>query len=188
MANTSAPTGALTLDEADAPPDARPGTPGRAPTRTVLVFGMAVVLVLAALVCWMGWHFSQARQDRDAGNLFLQTARQGALNLTTVDWRHAEDDVRRIMDGATGEFYDDFAQRSQPFVEVVKKAQSVSVGTVTAAGLESHSSQEAQALVAVSVTTSNSSGPNQPPRSWRMRIAVHKVDGQVKVSRVEFVP
>lgn len=152
------------------------------------MFGLVAVLALTALVGWMGWRYHHVHQDQGDGDHFLQAARQGALNLTTIDWRHAEDDVRRIMAGATGDFYDDFAKRSQPFLDVVKQAQSVSVGTVTAAGLESHSSQEAQALVAVSVNTSNTAGANQAPRAWRMRIAVHKVDGQFKVSRVEFVP
>ena len=67
----------------------------------------------------------------------LQAARQGALNLTTIDWQHAEGDMQRILDGATGQFHDEFASRSQPFIEVVKQAKSTSVGTIAEAGLES---------------------------------------------------
>ena len=44
---------------------------------------------------------------------FLQVARQGALNLTTIDWQKAEGDVQRILDGATGQFHDDFAKRTR---------------------------------------------------------------------------
>jgi Mce-associated membrane protein len=115
-------------------------------------------------------------------------ARQGALNLTTIDWQHAEADVHRILDGATGEFYDDFAKRSQPFIDVLKQAQAKTVGTITEAGLESETSDSAQALVAVSVQTSNAGEVEQVPRAWRMRINVQKVGDQVKVSNVGFVP
>jgi Mce-associated membrane protein len=115
-------------------------------------------------------------------------ARQGAVNLTTIDWQHADADVRRILDGATGEFYDDFAQRSQPFVAVLNQAKASKVGTITDAGLESETAETAQALVAVVVQTSNAIVPDQVPRAWRMRMSVQKVGDQVKVSNVGFVP
>ena len=83
---------------------------------------------------------------------------------------------------------EDFQQRAQPFVEVVKQAQSKSVGTVAEAGLESAGANEAQVLVAVTVKTSNAGAPEQEPRAWRMRISVEKIGDDAKVSNVEFVP
>jgi Mce-associated membrane protein len=116
--------------------------------------------------------------------------RQGALNLTTIDFQHADSDVQRILDSATGTFYDDFQKRAQPFVEVVKQAQSKSVGTIAEAGLEPQSitANGAQVLVAVTVKTSNAGAPEQAPRAWRMRITVQKVGDDAKVANVEFVP
>ncbi|MGB3324265.1 MAG: mammalian cell entry protein [Mycolicibacterium fortuitum] len=153
-----------------------------------VAFGLVAVALLSVLIGWLGYQTYRHQQTQHQGALFLQAARQGAVNLTTIDWQHAETDVQRIMDGAAGEFYDDFAQRAQPFVDVVKQAQSVSVGTVTQAALESQSATEAQALVAVSVKTTNTTGEEPVPRAWRMRIAVQQIDNQIKVSRVEFVP
>jgi len=75
----------------------------------------------------------------------------------------------------------------QPFIDTVKQAQSKSVGTVTEAGLESESENDAQVLVAVAVKTSNVGVAEQQPRAWRMRISVQKVGDQAKVSNVEFV-
>ena len=118
----------------------------------------------------------------------MQVARQGALNLTTIDWQRADADVQRILDSATGEFYDDFAKRSAPFIKVVKEAKSTSTGSITEAGLESEAGDSAQVLVAVAVKTSNVGAPDQQPREWRMRIAVQKVGDVMKVSNVEFVP
>ena len=121
--------------------------------------------------------------------LIVSVGRQGALNLTTIHFDEADKDVQRILDSATDAFYDDFAKRSQPFIEVVKQAQSKSDGQVTEAGLESLTGTEGQVLVAVTVTTCNAGAPNQPPRSWRMRLTVKKTgDDQAKVSKVEFVP
>ena len=156
--------------------------------RLATILGVVLVLGLGGLAGWLGYQAYQAKQAEDLRNLFVQVGRQGALNLTTIDWENAEADVQRILDSATGTFYDDFQQRSQPFVEIVKQAQSKSEGTVTEAGLESESGNEGQVLVAVTVNTSNAGAPEQQPRAWRMRITVQKIDDEAKVSNVEFVP
>jgi len=155
--------------------------------RLALISGIIGALVLTALVGWLGLGAYQSHKAQQQRALFLQVGRQGALNLTTIDWQHADSDVQRILDSATGTFYDEFSKRQKPFIEVVKKAQSKSVGTITEAGLESESGDEAQLMVAVSVKTSNLGAAEQPPGAWRMRISVTKVGDEVKVSNVRFV-
>lgn len=158
------------------------------PVRLATIAGLVVVILLAGLAGWTGYRGYQAYQGEKERQLFLQVGRQGALNLTTIDWQNAEADVQRVLDSATGTFYDDFQNRSAPFVQVVKQAQSKSVGTIAEAGLESATRDEAQVLVAVTVTTSNVGAPQQEPRAWRMRLTVQKVNDEAKVSNVEFVP
>jgi Mce-associated membrane protein len=158
------------------------------PARTAMLASLAIVVVAAALVGFLGFRTYQSEQAKHRDELFLAAARQGAINLTTIDWQHADSDIQRILESATGTFYDDFSKRSQPFVEVVKQAQSKSVGTVSEAGLESESGDQAQVLVAVSVKTTNLGAQEQRPRAWRMRIDVQKLGDQAKVSNVQFVP
>ena len=163
--------------------------PGISHLKLATIAGLVVVLALAGLVGWLGFRAYESQKLEAQRQLFLQVGRQGAMNLTTIDWEHAEADVQRIVDSATGTFYDDFQQRAGPFIEVVKQAQSKSVGMVTEAGLESESDTEARVLVAVTVQTSNAGAAEQQPRLWRMRVTVQDVgDDQVKVSNVEFVP
>jgi Mce-associated membrane protein len=151
------------------------------------VLGVALLIALGALAGWLGPKAHQSRQADQQRALFLQVARQGAVNLTTIDWHHADSDVQRILSAATGAFHDDFANRSQPFLDVVNQAQSTSVGTVTEAALESESGEQAQVLVAVSVKIT-AGGVDQSPRAWRMRISVQKAGEDAKVSNVQFVP
>lgn len=174
-------------DDADGEPTP-PSKKPIAPSLRVTLFGVVMVVVSAGLVGWLGFRAHQAQQAQTQRSQFLQVARQGALNLTTIDWQHADADVHRILDGATGEFYDDFAKRSQPFIDLVKQAKAKTVGTVREAGLESETADSARALVAVSVLTSSADDPGETPREWRMRIDVQKVDDQLKVSNVGFVP
>jgi Mce-associated membrane protein len=156
--------------------------------RLALVVGLVMVVALAGLVGWLGYRGYQSHQAKAQRQLFVQVGRQAALNLTTINFQEVDADVRRILDSSTGAFYDDFQKRSQPFVDVVKQAQSKSEGTVTEAGLESEQNNEAQVLVAVTVKTSNAGAAEQQPRAWRMRINVQKVGDGAKVSNVEFVP
>jgi Mce-associated membrane protein len=176
----------------DAQADSEAGPPSGpkwlSPARAAMLVSVVIVVVAAALAGFLGFRAYQSEKARHLDDLFLAAARQGAVNLTTIDWQEADADINRILDSATGTFYDDFSKRSQPFVEVVKQAQSKSVGTVTEAGLESESGDQAQVLVAVQVKTTNLGTQEQRPRAWRMRIDVQRLGDQAKVSNVQFVP
>ncbi|MHA7662715.1 mammalian cell entry protein [Mycolicibacterium sp. HS_4_1] len=155
----------------------------------MLVAMLIVGSSLTGLLAWFSWQDRQGRHTTTRNNLYIEVGKQAALNLTTISYRDVDAQVQRILASSTGSFHDDFQQRATPFVDVVKKAQSQSIGTVTAAGLESVDGDQARVLVAVSVTTTIGTGPQQDPRGWRMRIDVTR-DGQegIKVSNVEFVP
>jgi Mce-associated membrane protein len=174
--------------ESDASGDEDVGGPGASDIPLALAIAVIMVVGLAALTGWLGFRTYESQQAEAQRSLFLEVGRQGALNLTTISYTEADADVSRILDSATGTFHDDFQKRSQPFIEVVKQAQSKTEGTVTAAGLESVNGGSAQVLVAVSVkTTTNAGAPEPQPHAWRMRIDVKKVNGGVKVSNVSFV-
>jgi len=179
--------GTVDADVDDDPDDAAADKKPISTVRLATVLGVVVVVALIALAGWLGFRDYQTHQARQQRELLIQVGRQGAINLTTIDWKHADTDVQRILDSATGTFYDDFSKRSKPFLDVVKKAQSKSVGTVSEAGLESQSDDEAQVLVAVSVNTSSIGAAEQEPRHWRMRISVKKIGDEAKVSNVAFV-
>ena len=154
-----------------------------------IAVGVAIILALVGLGGWLGYRVHQDHQVQAQRNLYVQVARQTAINLTTINYAEVDADIKRVLDSATGGFHDEFQNRSQPFVEVVKKVQSKSEGTIAEAGLLSYTKDQAQVLVAVSVKTSMAGAPaDQEPRRWRMRLTVDKTGDSAKVSNVEFVP
>ena len=155
--------------------------------RLATILGLVAVVALGALCGWLGFRAYQSRSAADERNMFLQVGRQAALNLTTIDFEHVDEDVQRVLDSSTGTFYDDFNARAQPFKEVVKQAKSKSVGTIAEAGVESETEDGADVLVAVTVKASNAGAAEQEPRAWRMRITVQKVGDEAKVANVRFV-
>jgi Mce-associated membrane protein len=149
----------------------------------------AVIVALLGVGGWLGFRLHQDDQVRAQRNLYVQVARQTAINLTTINYTEVDADIKRVLDSATGDFHEEFQNRSQPFVEVVKKVQSKTEGTIAEAGLLSYTKDQAQVLVAISVKTSMAAAPpDQEPRRWRMRLTVDKNGDGAKVSKVEFVP
>src|SRR5215212_6485388 len=167
--------------------DTAPAKTPMSHVRLATTLGLAAVVALAALCGWLGFRAYQSYTAAQERNLYLQVGRQAALNLTTIDFEHADEDVKRVLDSSTGTFYDDFQARAQPFQEVVKQAKSKSVGTIAEAGVETENEDGAEVLVAVTVRTSNAGAAEQEPRAWRMRITVQKVGDEAKVANVRFV-
>lgn len=158
------------------------------PHRVALLFGLVALAVVAAVCGWLAnaYHDQHVADQQDA--TYLQTARQGALNLTTIDWQHADTDIARIRDSSTGQFRDDFSARAQDFTAVVKQTQSRTEGTIVDAGVESETPTGAQVLVAVNVKSTQGNQPEQRSRGWRMRVLVERDGDSAKVANVEFVP
>jgi Mce-associated membrane protein len=171
------------------PPERRPqmtaGSRHRA--RLVVSLGVVLVMTIGGLAGCLGYRALQAQREGAVRAMFVQMARQGALDLTTIDYTHADSDVHRILDGATGKFRADFQSRSQPLVDVVKQTRSKSQGTITEAGLELFHQDSAEVLLAVAVTTTYA-GNQSDSKAWRMRIDMQKVGNSAKISNVEFVP
>ncbi len=164
--------------------DAHDAAPG---WRRALVFLLVAIVALAAVTARLGVQAYATRQDQRVHAQLLEAGKEAAVKLTTISYADADADVRQILDSAISPFANDFEARSEAFVEMVKKLQSTTVGTVAQAGIESVDGDKAQVLVAVSVKTTLGAGTEQPVKVWRMRIDVQKVGDETKVSNVEFV-
>ncbi len=149
---------------------------------------MVAGALFAGLVGWLGFRAYEANNLEAQRNLVVQAACQGATNLLTVDYQHAEADAQRILDSATGKFYDSFARRKQSYIDSAQRMRSKLVATATDAGLESRNGDQGKVLVAVTVKSSDPALAQQEPQYWRIRVTVKKMGDVAKVSDVVFVP
>jgi len=158
--------------------------PGSVIAKTVASLVIIASLVGSGIILWEH-HESSARNKRAAE--FAAAASQGVTALTSLDFRHAKEDVQRIVDNSTGRFKDDYAVRADDFVKVVEASKVVARGTVTATAVQSMSDDEAVVLVAASEEITNAAG-NKQPRAYRFRVTVSRDGDQLKLSKVELVP
>jgi Mce-associated membrane protein len=176
---------------AEEPGDSAPPVPGKGRARRRALAAVAATLLVAALVTGvvlLALAKSSANRLDTQREGFLQTARQGVLNLTTIHYATAPADVQHLLDGASGAFAQDFGGKKDSYIQVVQKAQVNSEGKIISSGLARVDGDTGVVLVASTAKVSNSSAPAGEDRSYRLRVTVTDVDGRMTVSNVEFVP
>ncbi|WP_051194243.1 hypothetical protein [Nocardia jiangxiensis] len=168
----------------------RPRRLNRMPSRRILASAAAAVVIvaLAAVTATLVLQHRTATREQADRAAYLQAARQAVVDLTTISAGSADADVARILAASTGTFHDDFGSRSAAFTSVVKQAHVSTTGTVSAAGIESMSGDEAKVLVAATSRVTNATGADNEPRVWRLRVLLHRTQGHILVSNVDFVP
>ncbi|WP_405181171.1 hypothetical protein OG225_08385 [Nocardia sp. NBC_01377] len=175
-----------TTTSATLPTDSRDASP----RRRVAVVTAAVALVVVALAAsgFFVWNHHTASEEYRRTAEFSAAARQGVVALTTLDFNRAAEDVQRVLDNSTGSFREDFSSRADDFTNVIRQSQVATEGTVNGVAVESMTDDTAVVLVAATSRVTNSAGAAQEPRAWRLSVTVTRVDGQIKMSKVEFVP
>lgn len=162
----------------------------RLPSWSVAWKAAVIVLICAFIGAsgYMMWqrHETVERNQRAAN--FIAGARQGVVNLTSMDFNKAKEDVQRVIDSSTGQFRDDFQARAKDFTTVVEQSKVVTQGTVNAAAVQSVNGDAALVLVAATSHITNAAGAKDEPRNWRLKVTVKNDGGQYKMSNVEFIP
>ncbi|OBC01287.1 hypothetical protein [Mycobacterium sp. 852002-40037_SCH5390672] len=162
----------------------------RLPSWSVAWKAAVIVLICAFIGAsgYMMWNRHQVTERNQRAANFLAGARQGVVNLTSMDFNKAKEDVQRVIDSSTGQFRDDFQARAKDFTTVVEQSKVVTQGTVNAAAVQSINGDFALVLVAATSHITNAAGAKDEPRNWRLKVTVKNDGGQYKMSNVEFIP
>lgn len=156
----------------------------------VVAAALVVLLSLGLLGTggWMVWHHQQVSAEQQRSAEFAAAARQGVVTLMSLDFNHADEDVKRILDNTTGEFRKDFEGQATDFANVAKESKVTTQATVNSTAVQTMTKDTATVLVAVTTNVSNAASKEQAPRSWRLKVDVARDGGQIKLAKVEFVP
>lgn len=162
----------------------------RLPSWSVAWKAAVIVLIcaFAAASGYMLWQRHEITERNQRVANFIAGARQGVVNMTSLDFSKAKEDVQRVIDSSTGQFRDDFQQRAKDFTTVVEQSKVVTQGTVNAAAVQSIQGNSALVLVAATSHITNAAGAKDEPRNWRLKVTVTEDGGQYKMSKLEFVP
>jgi Mce-associated membrane protein len=162
------------------------------PKWSTILASVAIIVIIAALAAsgYMYKEHRDAERQRQRAAEFAAAARQGVVTLTSLDFNDAKDGVQHILENSTGSFKDDFVKMADDFTKVVQQSKVISQGSVQAAAvdLDTMTNDSAVVLVASTSEITNAAGAKQDPRNYRLIVTVARDGGQLKISKVEFVP
>jgi len=148
-----------------------------------LVTGLAAALVVLALLVPK---VSEDRAESKRREAIVRAARQHAVNLTTIDAEHLDRDIQRILDGATGEFKEQFAAGSNELTKVLTTSKSKSTGEVLEAGIITADDDSAQVLVVVDSRITNAEEPQGRLSHYRLQLDLVRQGPGWLTARLEF--
>lgn len=158
----------------------------RRPSRTVVSVVLAIVVIALGVVFAFFAHAAAQRDDAgDQRGSALAAARQAAVNFTSYDYRHLDQDYQRVRDEATGAFRTDFDKQSKVLAQLIQQSKAVAKGQVVDAALVTAGSGAATVLVAVDDTITNTQAPKGVVKHYRLRIDLKKVGGSWRVADVQ---
>jgi Mce-associated membrane protein len=151
-----------------------------------LAIACTCALITLSVLMVLNHRHQAAEQQRRAE--YAAAGRQSVVTLMSLDFNNAKADVQRIIDNSTGQFRDDFKNQANDFVKVAQDSKVITEVTVNAAGVETMTNDSAVVLVSATSRVSNAAGAKQEPRTWRLSVNLQRDGGQIKMSKVEFVP
>ncbi len=164
----------------------------RAPGRRDRLVAWALLVVLAAVLVaggLLGRRWYDQRQLDEARSQALAAARQTCVNFVSISASTVDSDLKRIADGATGQFKDEFTQDTAQVKAAVVQNKVDSHGTVLRAGVVSADRHSAVILVAVDATVKNTSAPDGRLSHYRIQVNMARdaASGRWLVAQLQFV-
>jgi len=158
------------------------------PTRPLLLGLLVVVAVAAVALAATSYARISAAADRsDRREAVLDSARQQAVNFTTLDYRHLDRDLGRVLHGATGDFRKQFRAGTADLTSLVTQNKATSEGEVLDAGIVSDDADSARVLVVADSTVTNSADAKPTKRHYRMQLDLVRHGSRWLVSDLQFV-
>ncbi|CAJ1586824.1 hypothetical protein [[Mycobacterium] wendilense] len=154
--------------------------------RRVLIGAGALTFTAAvAAAGLLAWQVKQHHDLESAGIAALDTARNYAVTLTSVDDGNIDENFEQVLDGATGEFRDIYGQSSAQLRQALVDNAAVSRGTVVDAAVKTVTADEVEVLIFIDQSISNRIDPG--PRIDRSRISMtmERIDGRWLASKVD---
>lgn len=156
----------------------------RRPGRPVLVLAVLLALAVVAAVTF-GALWWRASSRAHAGAEALATARAYAVTVTTYDYQQLDRNFVDVLDGATGEFRNQYSGASQTLRQLITDAKARATGTVLDAGVRSATRDEVVVLVFVDQSITNAASPQPKIDHTRVVMTLTRHDGRWLVDKLE---
>jgi Mce-associated membrane protein len=156
----------------------RPGVLARLPQGrrlAALAGGAALGAGLVAALIVAEVNLAHANAVDRARTAAMAAAESFAVDISSYDYRHLDQDFKRVTDRATGKLKSDFTTASRSLAPLLVRVKGTATGTVVAAGVADATPDRATVVVLLDQTVSNSTAP--APRLDRSRLVMTVTHG-----------
>ena len=169
--------------------DQTDGVPTRGPLRrrVVAVLAGVVVAVILGLSGLLGWRLKQLDDTAAAGKAALEAARNYAVILTTLDAKDLDGNYRQALDGATGEFKDEYSQGSSQLRQILIDNKAAGKGLVVDAAVKSATKTKVEVLLFVDQSVTNAVNPSPRIDRNRVEMTMELIDKRWLASKVDII-
>jgi Mce-associated membrane protein len=151
--------------------------------------GLAALAVCASLGTGsaLTWSLHVAQTHRHQQERAAAVARQGVIDIMSLNFVNAEEDMQRIMDNTTGNFKQQFQGQQYMLVKELIESKVVTHIDVTGVAVQSASDDSAVVLVATTSQAANVKDPHPAPKRFRVVVTLAKDQDRLKISQLAYV-
>jgi len=160
-------------------------------SRQQALAGAAAIAVTCAALAGSGYlwrHHQHALQQTQRSAAFATAARDAVVTMMSIDPNKARDDMQRFADATTGQFKVGILMGAEDMLRAIEQSKVAAKASVQAVGVQSMTQNSAVVLVAAKSELVKADQPKPEVRTWRLVVNVETDAGQLKVSKIEFVP
>jgi len=144
--------------------------------------------VLAA-VGYGGWRLYEHHETEVGAQQALAAAQQYVMTLTNFDAVHPdpsdEADMNYLLDAATGEYKDMYARSQAKLLKLQVEKKATGRGTIVDSAIKSAGTDEVVVIMLADQAVTNTDNPDPLLDRSRLRVTMHKVEGQWRVGYLE---
>lgn len=141
---------------------------------TALVVALVAALVVSLVVLVVVRHGAANRRAIDSSEAAaLAAARTYAVDLTTYDYTHLDQDYAWVGDGATASFAKQFRDANKPLRTIIEQLKATAKGTVSEAAATAVTTSTVKVLVFIDQSITNKS--NKQTKTDHSRVVMTMV-------------
>ncbi|MFV0495304.1 Mce protein [Mycobacterium sp.] len=167
--------------------DAAAGPPGQRRRRLLTVAVGTLLITALGLSSFLGWRLMALRDTAAAGQAAMEAARNYAVVLTTLDTKDIDKNYREALDGATGEFKDQYSQGSAQLRQILIDNGAAGKGIVIDSAIKSATKTKVEVLLFVDQSVTNAVRTSPRIDRDRVLMTMELIDHRWLASKVEML-
>lgn len=156
------------------------------PSWATIAVGLVVVGLLAFSV-ERGMSWREVRSNEADERAASAAAVAQVEQLVGISGSTADEDIERLLDGATGDFHAELESQIKRLQQVLADSKVKATGEAVSTGVVDLIDDKATVIVAASGTVQNKDTDKAEPRNYRLKVDLVKTDGRWLISGLEFV-